>query len=168
MKKRSRSTTTRTRAAAKTGGRTLKERSRPAARSAAKTRTASTRKKAPKKATRHLKKQARRAMYDFYVVSVVFLVLVMLSSAFLLFQWKNYKIVEFGKEVQQLRAEIYRLNGEIRPRQAFINKELKGPKRIMQVADKKLGLKPSVRGPIIFTVDKTMLEYYAEKDREEK
>ena len=54
-------------------------------------------------------------MYDFYVVSVVFLVLVMLSSAFLLFQWKNYKIVEFGKEVQQLRAEIYRLNGEIRP-----------------------------------------------------
>lgn len=107
-------------------------------------------------------------MYDFYVVSVVFLVLVMLSSAFLLFQWKNYKIVEFGKEVQQLRAEIYRLNGEIRPRQAFINKELKGPKRIMQVADKKLGLKPSVRGPIIFTVDKTMLEYYAEKDREEK
>ena len=50
----------------------------------------------------------------------------------------------------------------------FINKELKGPKRIMKVAGEKLGLKPSIQGPIIFTADKVMLEYYAEKDREEK
>ncbi len=156
---------------ARSGGRTLKEKARTTgakARTASGARAANVRKKSAKKAASHIKKHARKAMHDFYVISIIFLALVLLSSAFLLYQWKNYKIVQYGKEVQRLRADIHRLNGEIRPKQAFINKELKGPKRIMKVAGEKLGLKPSIQGPIIFTADKVMLEYYAEKDREEK
>lgn len=122
--------------------------------------------KKTRKSTLNLKKGVRRAVYDFYLISVIFLVLLTLSSAFLLYQWKNYKIVEFGKEIQQLQVDVLKLQSSTNRNQARINTELVNYHRIAQLVDDKLGLKPSVEEPFVLPVDQEELEYYVQKDKE--
>jgi len=122
--------------------------------------------KKTRKSTLNLKKGVRRAVYDFYLISVIFLVLLTLSSAFLLYQWKNYKIVEFGKEIQQLQVDVLKLQSSTNRNQARINTELVNYHRIAQLVDEKLGLKPSVEEPFVLPVDQKELEYYVQKDKE--
>ncbi len=120
------------------------------------------------KSTLNLKKGVRRAVYDFYLISVVFLILLTLSSAFLLYQWKNYKIVEFGKEIQRLQVDVLKFQSTVNRNQAKINTELIKYHRIAQVAKDKLGLQPSVEEPFVLLVDQKKLEYYVRKDKESK
>ncbi len=122
--------------------------------------------KKTRKSTLNLKKGVRRAVYDFYLISVIFLILLTLSSAFLLYQWKNYQIVEFGKEIQQLQVDVLKLQSSTNRNQARINTELVNYHRIAQLVDKKLGLKPSVEEPVVLPVDQKELEYYVQKDKE--
>ena len=116
----------------------------------------------------HVKKGVRQAVYGFYTISVVFLILVMISLAFLLYQWKNYQITEYVKDIQQLKAEVLRLDSERSRYQARINTELMKYYRIARVAEKKLGLKPAIQKPTPLTVNKQRLQYYVQKDQKEK
>lgn len=109
----------------------------------------------------YLKQGMQQAVY----VITIFLGLFTLSLAFLLYQWKDYKIVEFGKEIQQYRGDVLRLKSEVSRNQSKINSELIKYHRIAQISGEKLGLKPSVQEPIIFKIDKNTLEYYVGKDR---
>ena len=109
----------------------------------------------------YLKQGVQQAVY----VVGIFLTLFTLSLAFLLYQWKDYKIVEFGKEIQQYRSDILRLKSEVSRNQAKINSDLIKYHRIAQISGEKLGLKPSVQEPIVLKIDKNALEYYVGKDR---
>jgi hypothetical protein len=91
--------------------------------------------------------------------------LFVLSLSFLLYQWKDYKIVEYGKDIQRYKSEILYLESEVSRKRAHINSELIKYHRIAQIAGEKLGLKPSVQEPIPFKVDQNMFESYVEKDR---
>lgn len=99
-----------------------------------------------------------------YVVTI-FLVLFVLSLSFLLYQWKDYKIVEYGKDIQRYKADILRLKSEVSRQQAQINSEYIKYHRIARIAGEKLDLKPSIQEPTIFKVDKNTLQYYVEKDK---
>ena len=105
----------------------------------------------------------RKALYDFYTISLVFLMLLVLSSMFLLFQWKNYKVVEFGKEIQRLQSEKLRLESEMSRNQA---KMIAFQQKVEKIAPEKLGLKPAIREPVLFRIDQKKLDYYVQKDRE--
>ncbi len=118
-----------------------------------------------RKAQQQFKKGFRQALYGFYTISIIFVVLFLLSLSFLLYQWKEYQIVEYGKEIQQLRTDIYRLNSQVKHNQAQINTDLMKYYRIARIAREKLGLVPSVQEPVVFEVDRRKLEYYARKDR---
>lgn len=120
-------------------------------------------KKAAGKNAAILKRGMRRALYDFYTISLVFLMLLVLSSMFLLFQWKNYKVVEFGKEIQRLQSEKLRLESEMSRNQA---KMITFQQKVEKIAPEKLGLKPAIREPVLFRIDQKKLDYYVQKDRE--
>lgn len=111
--------------------------------------------------TRYLKQGMQQVVY----VVTIFLTLFVLSLSFLLYQWKDYKIVEYGKDIQRYRADILRLKSEVSRQQAQINSEYINYHRIAQIAGEKLGLKPSIQEPTIFKVDKNTLQYYVEKDQ---
>ncbi|RMF58502.1 MAG: hypothetical protein D6748_08525 [Calditrichaeota bacterium] len=129
------------------------------------TSTAGRRKKtSSSKTVLQVKKGVRNAVYGFYSISLVFLLLLMGSVAFLAYQWKNFQITEYSKEIQQLKAEILRLNSEKSRREALINSELMEYHRIARLAREKLGLKPAAKEPVILSVDKNKLEYYVQKD----
>lgn len=129
------------------------------------------RKKAPRRNTAKqvlfLKRRVKRAVLEFYVISVVFLGMLALSSAFLLYQWKDYQLVEFAKEIQLLQSDILRLQSAVNRHQTTINTELLKYHRIVQVAQEKLALKPSVEEPVVLSVDKNQLDDYVQKDRQE-
>lgn len=93
------------------------------------------------------------------------MVLFVLSLSFLLYQWKDYTIVEYGKEIQRYKADILYIESEVNRNKAQINSELIKYHRIAQISGDKLGLKPSVQEPIPFKVDKNIFEHYVEKDR---
>ncbi len=124
--------------------------------------------KMPKKTNLNLKKGVRRAVYDLYIISVIFLIMLMLSSAFLLYQWKDYKIVEYSKEIQDLRSDVLKLQSAESRYRARINSDLIKYHRIAEVAKDKLQLLPSVEEPVILTVDKRLLDAYVQKDNENK
>ena len=124
--------------------------------------------KIPKKTNLNLKKGVRRAVYDLYIISVIFLILLMLTSAFLLYQWKDYKIVEYSKEIQDLRSDVLKLQSAESRYRARINSDLIKYHRIAEVAKDKLQLLPSVEEPVILTVDKRLLDAYVQKDNENK
>lgn len=110
----------------------------------------------------YIKQGVQQAVY----VVTIFLVLFVLSLSFLLYQWKEYKIVEYGKDIQRYKADVLRLKSEVSRQQAQINSEYIKYHRIAQIAGEKLELKPSVQEPTIFTVDKNKLQYYVEKDQQ--
>lgn len=110
-----------------------------------------------------LKRGMRKALYDFYTISLVFLMLLVLSSMFLLYQWKNYKVVEFGKEIQRLQSEKLRLESEMSRNQARM---ITFQQKVEKIAPEKLGLKPAIREPVLFRIDQKKLDYYVQKDRE--
>jgi hypothetical protein len=109
----------------------------------------------------YIKQGMQQAVY----VVTIFLTLFILSLSFLLYQWKDYKIVEYGKDIQRYKANILRLKSEVSRQQAQINSEYIKYHRIAGIAGEKLGLKPSVQEPTIFKVDKNTLQYYVEKDQ---
>lgn len=109
----------------------------------------------------YIKQGMQQAVY----VVTIFLVLFVLSLSFLLYQWKDYKIVEYGKDIQRYKTDILRLKSEVSRQQAQINSEYIKYHRIAQIAGEKLGLKPSVKEPTIFKVNKNTLQYYVEKDQ---
>lgn len=115
----------------------------------------------------YLKKKVRRAVLEFYMISVIFLAMLVLSSAFLLYQWKDYKLVEFAREIQLLQSDVLKLQSAVSRHQTTINTELLKYHRIVRVAQEKLALKPSVEEPVVFSVEKTQLDYYVQKDRQE-
>lgn len=94
--------------------------------------------------------------------------MLMLSSAFLLYQWKDYKIVEYSKEIQDLRSDVLKLQSAESRYRARINSDLIKYHRIAEVAKDKLQLLPSVEEPVILTVDKRLLDAYVQKDNENK
>ncbi|MCK6622085.1 MAG: hypothetical protein HUU32_02125 [Calditrichaceae bacterium] len=110
----------------------------------------------------YLKQGVQQALY----VVTVFLALILLSLAFLLYQWKEYKIVEFNKDIQKLKSEVLRLESEVSRRQAQVNSQLTKYHRVAQISGEKLGLKPTVEEPLIFKVDKKSWRYYVGKDRQ--
>ena len=116
----------------------------------------------------NLKKNAHKMVRDFYVISSIFLAMLMLSSGFLLYQWKDYKIVEYSKEIMQLQNDILQLKSSQARLQATINTDLLKYHRIAEVAKNKLALAPSVEEPVLLIVDKQKLEYYAQKDAEKQ
>lgn len=118
-----------------------------------------------RKAKKQIKEGVQQALYGFYTISLIFVVLFLISLGFLLYQWKEYQIVEYGKEIQQLRTDIYRLNSLVNHNEAQINTELLKYYRIARIAREKLNLVPSIQEPIVFEVDKEKLEDYARKDQ---
>jgi hypothetical protein len=109
----------------------------------------------------YLRQGVQQAVY----VTTIFMVLFVLSLSFLLYQLKDYKIVEYGKEIQRYKADILYLESEVSRKQAHINSELMKYHRIAQISGESLGLKPSVQEPIPFKIDKNIFERYVEKDR---
>jgi hypothetical protein len=109
----------------------------------------------------YLRQGVQQAVY----VITIFMVLFVLSLSFLLYQWKDYTLVEYGKEIQRYKADILYLESEVNRNKAQINSELIKYHRIAQISGDKLGLKPSVQEPIPFKVDKNIFEHYVEKDR---
>ncbi len=114
------------------------------------------------------KQAVRQGLQQLAYVGVIFLSLVVLSLGFLLYQWKDYQITEYAKEIEQLRAEVLRLQSDNSRKQAYINTELLKYHRIARIAEEKLGLKPALQKPTVLVVDKQKLEAYAQKDREEE
>lgn len=109
----------------------------------------------------YLRQGVQQAVY----VITIFMALFVLSLSFLLYQWKDYTIVEYGKEIQRYKADILYLKSEVNRNKAHINSELVKYHRIAQISGDKLGLKPSVQEPIPFKIDKNIFERYVEKDR---
>ncbi len=124
--------------------------------------------KQQKQQSQYFKQRMRQALYGFYTISMVFLVLVVLSLSFLLYQWKEYKITELAKEIQQLKAEILKLSSENNRYQSKINTRLEVHHRIAEIVKQRLDLEPAIQEPIVFKVDKDKLQYYVQKDQEEK
>ncbi|MEZ4763545.1 MAG: hypothetical protein R3C26_10210 [Calditrichia bacterium] len=122
----------------------------------------------PQKNQPEFKKRGSEGVYDLYIISVIFLIMLMLSSAFLLYQWKDYKIVEYSKEIQDLRSDVLKLQSAESRYRARINSDLIKYHRIAEVAKDKLQLLPSVEEPVILTVDKRLLDAYVQKDNENK
>lgn len=113
----------------------------------------------------HFKKGVQQALHGFYTITAVFLILLVISLAFLVYQWKEYKIVEYGKDIQLLKVQILNLNSQVSRNQARINSELLKYNRIARVAGEKLNLQPSIGAPRLLQVDKDRLDYYVAKDR---
>ncbi len=126
------------------------------------------RKAVNRKTVLQVKQGVRQAVYGFYTISLVFLILILVSLAFLVYQWKDYQITEYVKDIQHLKAEILRLDSEKSRYQAKINSELMTYYRIARVAEKELGLKPASTEPLPLRVDKKRLAFYVQKDTEEE
>lgn len=117
---------------------------------------------------RKIKQGFRQTMYGLYAISLVGVILLIMSVTFLLYQWKNVAIVEYSKEIQQLRSEMYGLYSEKSRNEARINKELMDDRRIFRIAKEQLGLERSIEQPRILKVDIEKLNYYARKDMEQE
>lgn len=127
------------------------------------------RKKKPKKeeAIYWLKKGTREAFYGFSSVLLAFLVLLILSMAFLFYQYKEYKILQYSREIQQLKVEILKLNSQNNRLKSRIHTRLSEYNRIARVVRDKLGLVESIEKPTRLRVDKKTYEKFARKDEEE-
>lgn len=127
--------------------------------------TAEKQRRSPARAERntyYFKQGVQQALY----VVTVFLALILLSLAFLLYQWKEYKIVEFNKDIQKLKSEVLRLESEVSRRQALVNSQLTQYHRIAQISAEKLGLKPALQEPLIFKVNEKTWRHYVGKDQQ--
>ncbi len=118
--------------------------------------------KARSKSKETIKKGVRRALLDFYTISLIFLGLLILSSMFLVYQWKDFWITEYGKDIGRLQGQIFTLTSELSHNQATVNHL---QQQVEKVAPKKLGLQPSLKEPIVFKVNQNKLEYYVRKDQ---
>ncbi|HQU70906.1 MAG TPA: hypothetical protein PKV71_06970 [Calditrichia bacterium] len=115
---------------------------------------------------RQMKERVRQTVYGLYAISLVAALLMTLSVAFLVFNWKNVTIDRYTMEISQLRDELYRLNAEIKRREGDMVKIWLREERIVSYAEKNLGLKRSIDQPRSLRVDKSRLELYARKDAE--
>jgi len=123
--------------------------------------------KRKKKNIYYLKKGARDAALGFTSIFLMFLVILFLSALFLGYQYKEYKIVQLGKEIQQLKAEILQLNSFNQRLRAQISSQLDEYHRIARIAREKLQLEESIEKPLVLKVDKDKYLKYRARDEKE-
>ncbi len=114
-----------------------------------------------------MKKGAHDAAVGFTSIFVMFMVLLVLSGLFLGYQYKEYKIVQLGTEIRQLKAEILRLNSLNQRLRARISTQLDEYHRIARIAREKLQLEESIEKPLVLKVDKDKYQKYRARDEKE-
>ncbi len=105
--------------------------------------------------------QATRSLSTAVMIFTLFLVA---SMGFLLFQWKEYVLTKYTKNIQRLTEEVYRLRSERSELESTVKRSLTQYHRIARIAREKLGLEQSLHPPAILVVDGKKLAYYARKD----
>lgn len=119
--------------------------------------------KSRKKTVYRVKKGAQNAAIHFLSAVSIFLIIVLLTAFFILFQWKNVKIRDNLEQIEQLKAEILMLNAEKSRLETVRNQLLK---QIPHLAREQLGLVIPVKRPAVIKVNREELLSYETKDRE--
>ena len=109
----------------------------------------------------HTGKGAVKGMSIVALVSSVFL---MMTSMFLLYQWKEFRIRQTLRDIEAFKRSIYELNTEIARKQSYIQRELLNPTRIARMARRYKNLQQSLETPQYLPVDKQKWQYFLEKD----
>lgn len=106
----------------------------------------------------------RQAVQAVYLVLGIGVLLVVLSVAFVLYQWKEVAIVEAAKQIEVLREEVRALESARSRREGLINNTLLQESRLVGYSREKLGLERTIEQPTVFAVDKDTWMYYVRKD----
>jgi len=125
------------------------------------------RRKRTKTAVYRLKSGAKSAFHGISTILIMFSLLIIASSSFILYQYKEYKITELAEEIQTLKLDILKLASQNSRYQGLLNSRLLRYQRIAAVAKTRLHMKESLHQPAHFRVDKKQLEYYVRLDQKE-
>ena len=106
----------------------------------------------------------RQALQALYLISAIGGVLLVLSVAFVLYQWKEVAIVEATKQIEVLREEVRALESARSRREGLVNNTLLQETRLVNYGRERLGLERTIEQPTVFAVDKDTWMYYVRKD----
>lgn len=120
----------------------------------------------PKKVTLYqIKKGARSAARGISASFMIFVVLMVLSISFILYQLKEFQINKDIKEIRKLKNDIEELESLNHHYQSKIKNELANYSRISRLAYE-MELQETLTAPAILTIDKNRLRDYEKKDKE--
>ncbi|RMG63339.1 MAG: hypothetical protein D6715_11345 [Calditrichaeota bacterium] len=122
------------------------------------------RKRGKRRGRRPVVYSVRQATRGLSTVVMIFSLFLVASLGFLLFQWKEYLLTKYNKDIQLLTEEVYRLRSERSELESEIKSSLTQYHRIARIGREKLGLEQSLRPPAVLVVDGKKLKRYARKD----
>lgn len=119
-------------------------------------------KKKPKKTVYHLKKGAKSAAFHFLWAFGIFVLIVLVTGFFILFQWKSVEFRTTLEDIDRLTRDILVLNAENSQLESNKNELLE---KVPHRAKEKLGMINPVEQPKIISVDEKKLRYYEKKEQ---
>ncbi len=105
-------------------------------------------------------KEAARGMSVVALISLVFL---MLTSVFLLYQWKEFRILQVRRQISALDRALGQLETEINHKETQI-RQLIDIHRISRIARQHANLQQSIEETGVLPVDAKKWQYFREKD----
>ena len=112
----------------------------------------------------HIKKGARSAARGISASFVIFIILMVLSISFILYQLKEFQINKDIQEIRKLKNEIEELVSLNHHHKSRINNELANYSRIAGLAYE-MDLREALTAPTILTIEKNKQRKYEEKDK---
>jgi hypothetical protein len=108
-----------------------------------------------------LSKGASHAAYHIVSAFSIFVIILLLTGFFILFQWKNIKIRNNLKQIDKLKQEILVLNAENSQLETIRNELLK---KIPEVAETKLGMVNQLSSQTSLKISSKKLNRYEKEE----